>query len=71
MLPRVFNWVSVIFGVLSIFFFWSALTAAASGVKISEEKIIDLFSTKIISEDDEEDDDGNPSENVHPLLRDT
>ena len=75
MLPRIFNWLSIIFGILSVFFFWSALRVAASGVKISEEKIIDLFSIKIISEkDDEEDeddeeDDEYPPENVHPLLR--
>ncbi|MFH2023201.1 MAG: cation:proton antiporter [Candidatus Micrarchaeota archaeon] len=73
MLPRFFNWFSVVCGILSVFFFWSALTVVSSGFSINEEKLIDLLSIKmlksprksrkVVAKNKEK------FENVHPLLR--
>lgn len=47
-LPSIFNWFAAGFGLLSLFFLWSALNSAASGFKISEKRIVEFLSVDII-----------------------
>lgn len=48
MLPRFFNWFSVLFGSISLFFLWSALSSMSDGFPVSEKKIIDILNTRIL-----------------------
>lgn len=52
-LPRIFNWFSIIFGLLSVFFFWSVVRASTLWLHLSKMKPIDIMKKPIlVSKDD-------------------
>ena len=46
-LPRIMNWFALVFGILSVFFFWSAVRAATFRMSIRKTASIDLLRPKI------------------------
>jgi hypothetical protein len=53
LLPRVFNWISVIFGLLSVFFFWSAVRASTLWLFLSKRQPADILTQKIVASEDD------------------
>jgi len=47
-LPRIFNWFSIIFGLLSVFFFWSVVRASTLWLYLSKIKPIDIMKKQIL-----------------------
>jgi len=53
MLPPLFNWLSLVFGMLFVFFLWSAIRAASLGFFLNENRTISLLSSEIVVSDDD------------------
>ncbi len=51
-LPPIFNWLSIIFAVLSLFFFWSAIRAVSLGLFLSGKQPSSARSSVPVSDDD-------------------
>jgi hypothetical protein len=49
MLPPAFNWASVIFGILSIFFFWSAVRAASLFFMLPDHGVFSILHDRILT----------------------
>ena len=50
-LPKIMNWFSLVFGILSVFFMWSAVRAASFRMSIRKSLSINLLSPRIIVSD--------------------
>ena len=46
-LPRAFNWFSILFAAISVFFLWSALRAASLGIFLRRDKMLSLFRQEV------------------------
>jgi CPA2 family monovalent cation:H+ antiporter-2 len=53
LLPRVFNWLSIVFGMLAVFFFWSAVRASALWLFLSKRTPANLMEQKIVTAEDD------------------
>ena len=47
MLPKIFNWLAPVFGVLSAFFLWSAIRAASFWIAMAEKRAAGLFRSRV------------------------
>ncbi len=53
MLPPVFNWVSLVFGVFSVFFLWSAIRAASLWFFLNERMAVNILRSKVLASKDD------------------
>jgi len=47
-LPRIFNWFSIVFGLISVFFFWNAIRVSTLWLYLSKMKPIDIMQKPIV-----------------------
>ncbi|MCI0503935.1 cation:proton antiporter [Candidatus Micrarchaeota archaeon] len=52
-LPREFNWASILFGVLSVFFLWSAIRASSLWLFLREHRPMDILKNQIMASKDD------------------
>lgn len=52
-LPKEFNWVALLFGVLSVFFMWSAIRASSLWLFLREHKPLDILKSQIMASEDD------------------
>ncbi len=53
LLPRIFNWLAVLFGMLSLFFFWSAVRASTLWLLLSKRQPADILTQRIVTSEDD------------------
>ncbi len=53
LLPKLFYWLSLPFGALSVFFFWSALRASSLWLFLRERSPMSIMRTRIVASDDD------------------
>ncbi|MFH0737773.1 MAG: cation:proton antiporter [Candidatus Micrarchaeota archaeon] len=53
LLPRVFNWLAVVVGMLSLFFFWSAVRASSLILFLRDNRTLDLMKSRIVTSGDD------------------
>lgn len=52
-LPKEFNWAALLFGVLSVFFMWSAIRASSLWLFLREHKPLDILKSQIMASEDD------------------
>jgi Kef-type K+ transport system membrane component KefB len=52
-LPKEFNWASLLFGVLSVFFLWSAIRASSLWLFLREHRPLDILKSQIVASKDD------------------
>lgn len=52
-LPSVFNWLSILFGIMSVFFFWSAVRASTLWLFLSKRTPANIMEQKIVTSEDD------------------
>ncbi len=53
LLPRVFNWLAIVFAVISVFFFWSAVRASTLWLLLSKRRPAEILGQKIVTSEDD------------------
>lgn len=53
LLPDAFNWIAVVFAILSLFFFWSAVRASTAWFLLRERKMINILHEQVVASDDD------------------
>ena len=52
-LPGIFNWLSIVFGIMSVFFFWSAVRASTLWLFLSKRTPANILEQKIVTSEDD------------------
>ncbi|MDD5171840.1 MAG: cation:proton antiporter [Candidatus ainarchaeum sp.] len=53
LLPDAFNWIAVVFAILSLFFFWSAVRASSTWFLLRERKMVNILHEQVVASDDD------------------